>query len=268
MPGVTLEMLRPHVAVITLDLPPVNALNQRARRTIVDIMDELQERDDVRAIVLTAAGNVFCAGADIKEKAALNETGASMLAANRLTRDLFLAFFESRKPIIAAVNGAALGAGMVLLSCCDTIISAEEAVYAMPEIDVGQGGGASYLQRIMPVMLMRRMMLTGERVPAAELHRLGVVDRVLPRADVRPAALDLAATIAAKSPTAVLTIRDSFATVEALDIFNAFRLEQRYTTELGASADGHEARRAFIEKRPPQFQGSRFTHPPSSEEGH
>ena len=257
MTGISVETPVPHVALITLSRPPVNALDTATRRALVTTMDRLQVEDDVRAIVITGSGSVFCAGADVKEKARLNESGANMIEANRLTRSLFFSFIDSAKPIIAAVNGPALGAGLVLLACCDVLISADDAVYAMPEIDVGQGGGASFLRRILPTMLMRKMMLTGERVPAAELHRHGVLDRCLPREDVLPASLELATTIAAKSPTAVRAIRDSFATVEELSLSRAFHVEQRYTTELGASADGVEARRAFIEKRAPSFPSHR-----------
>ena len=91
--------------------------------------------------------------------------------------------------MIAAVNGAALGAGFVLAACCDLIFAADSAVFGMPEIDVGLGGGASFLQRILPPSKVRRMMLTGERVPAAELHRLGAVEACLPDAQLLPAAL-------------------------------------------------------------------------------
>lgn len=251
--SIDLSFPRPHVAVLAIDRPPVNALSRDARREIIAALDDLGERDDVRAIVLTGRGRVFCAGADIKEKAELSEQGANQTAANRLTRDLFFSLLQSPKPIIAAVNGPALGAGFVLVACCDVVVAADSATFAMPEIDVGQGGGASFLQRIMPRMLMRKMMLTGERVPAAELHRVGVVDRCVPAAELEGAALDLAATIAGKSPTAVRTIRDAFLTVEQLPIAEAFRIEQRYTTELSTSEDGAEARRAFMEKRPPRF---------------
>ena len=133
------------------------------------------------------------------------------------------------------------------------ILASDTAVFGMPEIDVGQGGGASILQRILPPSKVRRMMLTGERVPAAELYRLGAVEACLPPADLLPAAIALAGTIAAKSPAAIRRIRGSFSAVEALDMREGFRSEQSYTTELSVSADGAEARRAFFEKRKPVF---------------
>jgi enoyl-CoA hydratase len=246
-----------HVRVVTLARPPVNALGRATREAMLRVFDRLEADPEVRCIVLTAQGHVFCAGADIKEKQALASTDGDYVRANRLTRDVFFCLIDSSKPVIAAVNGAALGAGFVLAACCDIILAAHTAVFGMPEIDVGQGGGASILQRILPTSKVRRMMLTGERVPALELHRLGAVEECLPAEKLLPAALDIASTIAAKSPTAVKRIRNSFTAVQALDAREGFHLEQTYTTELSLSADGAEARRAFFEKRAPVFDRAR-----------
>jgi enoyl-CoA hydratase len=251
--NIEVVMAAPNVAVVTLARPPVNALNRGIREAMLRVFDRLEDRADVRAIVLTAHGHVFCAGADIKEKAAQGGAEGDVVRANRLTRDAFLCIVDSTKPVIAAVNGAALGAGFVLAACCDFMLAADTAFFGMPEIDVGQGGGASVLQRILPPPKVRRMMLTGERVPAAEMYRLGAVEECLPPSALLPAAIALASTIAAKSPTAIQRMRGSFATVEALDLRAGFRVEQAYTTELSVSADGAEARRAFFEKRKPVF---------------
>jgi enoyl-CoA hydratase/carnithine racemase len=256
MSGATIkiDMADAHVAVLTLDRPPVNAMSRALREELLAAMDEFERRDEVRAIVLTGAGKVFCAGADIKEKRSLAETEHDYARANRLTRDCFLALAESSKPVIAAVNGAAIGAGFVIAACCDMIFAAEAATFAMPEIDVGQGGGASILQRIMPAGKMRRMLLTGERVGASELYRLGVVEECLPTDRLLPRAIEIAAVVAAKSPTAARAIRGSFSAVGHLGLYEGFRLEQRYTTELSQSPDAAEARLAFIEKRPARFK--------------
>lgn len=243
----------PNVALVTLARPPVNALGREIREELLAVFDALQDRDDVRAIVLTARGKVFCAGADIKEKQTLGAAPGDHTRANRLTREAFFCVLDSAKPVLAAVNGAALGAGFVMAACCDMIFASENAVFAMPEIDVGLGGGASFLQRILPLSKMRRMMLTGERVPAAELYRLGAIEACVPEAELLPAALAVAAAIAAKSPAAVRTIRGSFSTVASLPQREGFRFEQNYTTELSKTPDAEEARRAFIEKRKANF---------------
>jgi enoyl-CoA hydratase len=252
-PYVRVDVPEQFVAVVTLDRPPVNALGRELREELIATFDRLQDQADVRVIVITAAGDVFCAGADIKEKDELGADAGDHRRANRLTREAFDCILDSRKPVLAAVNGAALGAGFVLASCCDMIFAAETAFFAMPEIDVGLGGGASFLRRILPLSKVRRMTLTGERVPAAELQRLGAVEDCVPSHRLLDTVLAVARVIAAKSPAAVQTIRESFLTVEALALREAFRLEQNYTTELSKTADAAEARRAFIEKRKPAF---------------
>jgi len=234
------------VAVVTLNRPPVNAMGRSIREAFLDAMDRIAIDPEVRCIVLTGAGHVFCAGADIKEKGQIPPEDYAR--ANRLTRDSFLALLESPKPVIAAVNGGALGAGFVMAACCDMILAAETVFFSMPEIDVGQGGGASFLQRIMPPGRMRRMMLTGERVPAAEFHRLGIVEEVLPGPQLVPRAVEIAQVIAAKSPAAVAAIRGSFETVAHLPLYEGFRVEQAYTTRLSTSAEAVEMRRAFAER--------------------
>lgn len=245
--------VRNHIAVLTLNRPPVNAMGREMREKFLAAMDMLKARDDVRVIVLTGSGKVFCAGADIKEKRDLAASAADYGQANRLTRDTFLTLLEGGKPVIAAVNGGALGAGFVMAACCDMIVASEAAFFAMPEIDVGQGGGASILQRIMPPAKMRRMMLTGERVSAAELHRLGVVEECVPPDKLMPTVLEIAAQIASKAPRAVRTIRASFNTVAHLPLYEGFRIEQDYTTALSLSPEAAEARAAFLEKRKPRF---------------
>lgn len=251
----TVETPQPGVCVLTLDRPPVNALDQTLRQNLIEAMDRIQDTSEIRVVVLAAAGRVFCAGADIKEKGALADSAGpgSQSRANRLTRDVFFSLVDSAKPIIAAVGGGALGAGFVLAACCDFIIAAEDAYFAMPEIDVGQGGGASMLQRILPAPLMRRMLLTGERMPAPEMAQAGAVQQCVPAAELMPAAVEVAARIAGKSPAAVRAIRGSLETVDRLSRRDGFALEQVYTSELSTGPDADEARRAFFERRPPRF---------------
>ena len=247
--NIEVRVAAPHVAVVTLDRPPVNALGRAVREGMLRVFDRLEADVDIHAVVLTARGRVFCAGADIKEKAALGRGEGDYMRANRLTRDVFFAVHDSSKPVIAAVQGAALGAGCVLAACCDMIFAADTAVFGMPEIDVGQGGGASFLQRILPPSKVRRMVLTGERVPAAEFYRLGAVEACLPAADLLPAAVTMATTIASKQPGAVRRIRGSLSTVEALELREGFRVEQVYTTELSRSPEAAAARDAFFATR-------------------
>lgn len=251
---VQIDLVQEHVAVLALNRPPVNAMGREIREQFVEAMDGLGERDDVRVIILTSSCKVFSAGADIKEKRDLAAAPGGYARANRLTRDSFLALKESPKPVIAAVNGPALGAGFVMAACCDIILASEDSWFQMPEIDVGLGGGASFLQSLVPPGKMRRMMLTGERVPAAELYRLGAVEECLPADRLMPKAIAIASLIAEKSPAAVKAIRGHFDTVGHLGLYEGFKVEQKYVTDLSKTPDAAEARLAFIEKRKPRFK--------------
>jgi enoyl-CoA hydratase len=244
-----------YVATVTFDRPPVNALGRAMREEIVRVFDALHDRADVRAIVLTATGKVFCAGADIKERANIADEPGEHNELNRLVREMFYSIMDGSKPVIVAVNGQALGAGMALALCCDIILAADTAVFAMPEIDVGMAGGVKFLQRHVGPSKAKRMMLTGQRVPASELYRLGVIEECVPADNLMDAALTIARDIASKSPLAVKTIKDSFNMVENLSLKEGYRLEQTMTVALNRTEEAKEAKRAFIEKRKPIFTG-------------
>jgi enoyl-CoA hydratase len=244
-----------HVATVVLDRPPVNAFNRAIRQELVDTFDALNDRDDVRAIVLTGNGRVFCAGADIKERAQMAGDAGEHPRLNRLVREVFYAVMECGKPVIAAVNGPALGAGFALTLCCDIIVASEDAVFAMPEVDVGLAGGVKFLQRYFSPSKARRLLLTGQRVPAQELYRLGVLEECVPADALLPSALAIAREIASKSPLAVRMLKQSFNIVENLSLRDGYRIEQNMTVELSRTDDAREAKQAFIEKRKPVFKG-------------
>jgi enoyl-CoA hydratase len=244
-----------HVATVALNRPPVNALGRAIREEITRVFDALHERDDVRAIVFTGTGKTFCAGADIKERAKMTGEPGEHAPLNRLVREMFYSLMECRKPVIAAVNGPALGAGFALTLCCDILFASDNSIFGMPEVDVGLAGGVKFLQRHFTPSKARRLLMTGERVPAAELYRLGVVEAVTPPEALMPTALAMARELAAKSPRAVQVIKESFNMVENLSLRDGYRLEQDKTVELSNTEDAKEAKRAFVEKRKPVFTG-------------
>jgi enoyl-CoA hydratase len=247
---VNVEIKAERVAVVTLSNPPVNAMSTPARQQLIRAMDVLADDAQVGAIVLTGSGRLFCAGADIKEKAALaDKVSGEASASDRVTRESFFCLLDSGKPVVAAVNGGALGAGFVMAACCDIILAAESAFFAMPEIDVGQGGGASFLQRIMPQQAMRHMLLTAQRVSAQELYRLGAIYECVPDDDLLSRAIGLAGVMAGKNPAAVRAIRQSFRPVAELGLRDGFSVEQAYTSVLSRSPEAGEARRAFLDSR-------------------
>jgi enoyl-CoA hydratase len=243
------------VATVTLDMPPVNAQNRKFREEVQPLFDSFSDRNDVRCIVLTGAGRAFSAGADIKERRGMADEPGAYWAHNRRTREGFYAVEECTKPVIAAINGVALGAGFGLAASCDIMLASEDAVIGMPEIDVGLMGGCKLLQKFFPHSRARRMMFTGERLGAADLLRFNVVDQVFPRDELLAGAMALAKTIASKSPIAMKMAKHSFLTVENMQFKDGYRFEQNLTVQLGKTEDAKEAQRAFAEKRNPVFQG-------------
>src|SRR5262245_49008553 len=177
-----------HIATVTLARPPVNATSRALRGELIQVFDAMTDRDDVRVIILTAEGKIFCAGADIKERTLMTGEPGEYGALNRLVREMFYSILECNKPVIAAVNGGALGAGMALTLCCDILIASEDAYFAMPEVDVGLAGGVKFLQRHLNPSKARRMLLTGQRVPATEFYRLGILEECVPADKLMPTA--------------------------------------------------------------------------------
>ena len=243
------------VATVTFDRPPVNALNRQSREELIQVFDQLSDRDDVRAVVLTGAGDIFSAGADIKERTTLVKEPGDYLRHNRMTRECFYAVMDCAKPVIGAINGPALGAGLVIALSCDMIVASDNAVFALPEIDVGLAGGASFITRHLGRSFARQMYFTGKRIPASEFYRRGVIGACLPREQLLAAALDIAREIAAKSPIAVREAKKTFNLIEEMPARDAYRFEQSVTVALSHTEDAKEAQRAFLEKRKPLFKG-------------
>ncbi len=250
---VTLEV-SDYVAVATLNRPPVNAVNAEMRNRIIEIFDEVTDRDDIRCVVLTGQGKTFCAGADLKQRPDPTKAG-SFWHHNRITRETGNSIKECTKPVICAVNGAALGAGFGLMASCDIMMASENAVFGMPEIDVGLAGGVAMLSELFSKSFVRRLTFTGDRLPAAELYRLGVLDSVWPLDQLLPEAMKMAARIAGKSPTGIKYAKNSANFVTLMSPKDAYRFEQNFTYELAKTEDAIEARTAQLEKRKPVFKG-------------
>jgi enoyl-CoA hydratase len=165
-----------------------------------------------------------------------------------------MSIYDCSVPVIAAVNAAAIGAGVAIVGSCDLVVASENARFALKEINVGVLGGVKHAQRLLGPFKAKRMLLTGEWVPASELHRLGAVEAVVPPEQLLPTAIALAESIAANSPIAVRLAKESANRVETLGVEDGYRLEQDYTLRISRHADSAEARTAFLEKREPQFR--------------
>lgn len=243
------------IAVVTMDRPPVNAQNAQFRDEIMQVFDAFTDRDDVRVAILTGAGKVFCAGADIKERIGIAKQPGDYWRHNRGAREYANAIRECKKPVIAAVNGAALGAGFGVMAACDIMLASDNAVFGMPEIDVGLAGGCAFISRLFSKSRGRRIVFTGERFSAAELYRLGVIEWCGPREQLMDEAMKIARSIAAKSPLAMKLAKQAYNVIENMPERDGYRFEQNITEQLSHTEDALEAQRAFAEKRKPVFKG-------------
>ncbi|MEI4274029.1 enoyl-CoA hydratase/isomerase family protein [Klenkia sp. LSe6-5] len=244
-----------HVAVVTMDAPPVNAQSREFTEELISVFDELNETPGVRAVVLTGNGKCFSAGADLKSRAKVGQGQPGDTYRHlRRTREVGFVIMEMNVPVIAAVNGPALGAGMGLAVCSDIIVASTNAVFGLPEIDVGLMGGVKHTMRIFPTGLTRRMVLTGARIPAAELERRGIIEASVDPDQLMPTALEMARTIASKSPAAIRMAKRALNTVETMGFRDGYRFEQNLTVEMTRHPDSKEAMAAFAEKRAPVFR--------------
>lgn len=248
----------PHVLLITIDRPPLNAMTLNAHRELLAALQSVEDDEDIRCVVLTGAGErAFVAGGDVGELGAMD--AASALVRTRVIRQVFDAIRRNPVPVIGAINGHALGSGLVMVSQCDIVIAAETATFGLPEINVGVMGGTKHLARIVPEKVMRWMALTGNRVSAAYLERLGVVQQVVPREQVLEAALQAADAICAKSPASVRLMKEVINLTESMNLDDGYHVETYATAMIATHPDSSEAALAFKEKRSAVFFSKKKT---------
>jgi enoyl-CoA hydratase len=204
----------------------------------------------VRVVLIAAEGRGFCAGVDVKE---LARDGSLIAAVNRGCYDAFAAIYDCPVPVISAVHGFCLGGGIGVAGSSDLVVASDDASFGLPEIDRGALGAATHLMRLFGMQKTRRMLYTGEPINAQEAYRLGGIEAVVKRTELRAAARELAAKIAAKSPKAMRLAKWSLNGIELLDPKKSYRFEQGFTFELYTSPDSQEARDAFVEKREARF---------------
>ena len=248
------------VLVVTLDRPSANAIDVVTSHALYDAFAGLESDPALRVGVVTGAGDrFFSAGWDLKAAA-----GGEAVDADHGPGGFagLTEFFDRTKPVIAAVNGLALGGGLELALAADLMVLAEHAELSLPEVRVGvvaDSGGLLRLPRRLPIAIARELALTGRRMPAAEAARWGLANRVVPLTDLMDAALALAHEITAGAPLAVAAVQEVLARTASLDVRDGFARMRSgelvaYARMLG-SEDAVEGPRAFAEKRPPRWQG-------------
>jgi enoyl-CoA hydratase len=236
------------IAEVVMDHPPVNALTVAGWFDLAEVLRRLGGDPAVRVVVLRAEGRGFNAGVDIKEMQA-TEGFDALIGANRGCYAAFAAVYECDVPVIAAVHGYCLGGGIGLVGNADVIVASDDATFGLPEVDRGALGAATHLARLVPQHKMRAMVYTAEPATAAELHHFGSVLQVVPKDQLREAALEVAGKIAAKSPTVMRAAKASLNGIDPVDVKRSYRYEQGFTFELNLSGVADEHRDAFVEKR-------------------
>lgn len=239
------------IAELVINHPPVNAFDSATWHALAAEIDALGRNPAARVIVIRAEGRGFCAGVDIKELAAQPQRIGAVNAGNYAT---FRAIHRNPLPVILAVHGYVLGGGIGMTGAADIVFASDCATFAVPEIDRGAMGGGAHLQRMFPVQKVRYMYFTGGSITAAEAWRLGAVERVVPRAELRAVALEAARVIAAKSGAMVRLAKESLNGIEDGNLEDKYRWEQGFTLEAYMNADSGETRKAYTEKREPNFQ--------------
>ena len=249
------------VAILTLDHPPVNALSQQLLEELEEEYDRLDRDDDVRAIILGGEGEkAFVAGADITEFPALREQVEEAAAGGsaRGIQKLAARMDAGRTPVIAAIHGYCLGGGLELAMACDIRIAAEDAQLGQPEIKLGLipgGGGTQRLPRLIGHGRALLLNLSGDPISGAQAYEWGLVEKAVPQEKLLETALELAQTLAQRSPFAMGVIKELAAETRDLPLSEGMRREAQGFMRCISSEDGAEGVVAFLEKRQPEFTG-------------
>jgi enoyl-CoA hydratase/carnithine racemase len=246
------------VEVVTLRHPPVNALSTRMLAQLGEQLSAIDSDPESRCLVITGDGAYFSAGADLKELATLGLSDAPALVARG--QALFQRLETLRIPVVAAINGLALGGGLELALACDLRIVGDSAKLGAPEVNYGlmpSYGGTQRLPMIIGTAKAKELIFTGNLVPAAEAVRIGLANRSVPAGQELRAARDLAHTIAQRAPRAVQGSKRAIREGIGLPIVEGLRLEASiFEADVLGSSDLVEGIAAFVERRPPKFRGT------------
>lgn len=243
------------VAIFTMNRPEAaNALNLQDFEELNNALIDFRDDDELLVGIITGSGDkVFCSGVDVKDFLPFVRRAASRpwsVPATMMRRlDLW-------KPIIAAINGAALGGGLEVALACDIRVTSENAIFGLPEVTLGVfpgGGGTQRLPRLIPRGIAAEMLFTGKSINAQEAYRIGLVNRVVPIGELMPVAEDIAKAICQAGPLAVRAVKEAMIRGMSMSLEDGLRLEESFTRYIVSTEDFAEGIKAFAERRRPKF---------------
>lgn len=245
------------LAIVTINRPPVNALNQEVLDALEAAFAELKKDETVGCVILTGGGEkAFVAGADITEFPKLNKENGEILS--RRGQEVFQQIADFPAPVIAAVNGFALGGGMELTLACDIRVVAENAMVGLPEVTLGifpGYAGTQRLPRLIPAGKAKELIFTGSMINGAEAYRIGIADHLTPAGESVAKAKEIAIKILKNGPVAIRFAKEAINKGLDQTLEEGQRIEASYFSDLCDTADQKEGAQAFLEKRPPVFKG-------------
>lgn len=245
------------VAIMTIDNPPMNPMTKVVWEQFEEVLDELESRkDEIRVLILTGKGKAFIAGADIKSFPELTQEGAR--ARLKIAKPRYIKLEQFDRPVIGAINGYCLGAGLELAMCCDIRIASSNAKLGQAEINVGLipgGGGTQRLPRLVGPGIAKEMIYTGKFISAERAAHIGLVNQVVKPEELMKEAMDMARLIASRPPLAVRAAKEAIGRGLNMTLAEGLEVEADHWSYLCGTEDQKEGAKAFIEKRKPVFTG-------------
>lgn len=240
-----------HIGTVTLAKPPVNAMNLQMYHEIADTFHQINDNPDVWVVVFRAEGRFFSVGNDVNDF-----SGDYNLDYIRQIDTSIRSVFECKVPVIAAVQGAAIGGGFTMVSACDIVVAAQKTKFFIPEAKLGKVGGSAGASFSLPQKVVRYMALTGDTMYAEELLPYGFIRKIVPADELEQTAYEIAKKILANPPLAVRYTKESLNRVYEEDAQLAkIPLDHQISLKIAGTEDSKEALRAFAEKRPPRYIG-------------
>ncbi len=247
------------IDIVTLNRPgALNALNMKLKEELLLLFIEMEKDPMVKVVILTGGEKFFCAGADIKERSSLNLSPSEFYSLQRKTHEVFWKIENFEKPVIAAINGVAIGGGCELILVCDFRIASETARFGFPEVQIGTipaGGATQRVSRLIGFARAKELIFTGDLIDAQEAYRLGLVNKVVSSETLMEEAKHLAQKLRKNPPLAIKFAKKAIHVGLQLDMPSALDYEIQCASILCSSEDFNEGIRSFVEKRKPIFKG-------------